>query len=109
LEQFLNRGGQLDAFLRDAGKVGQRVGDSRVLQEVGEQAVVDQGNGSDRVADGLFNKVGRLQLLANGGERIVKRGQLVGPLGLFPSILERVEDVLVILPCLDAWRGDNDL
>ena len=36
-------------------------------------------------------------------------GELVRPLRLFPRVLERVEDVLVILPRLDAGRGDNDL
>ena len=48
-------------------------------------------------------------MLANSGERVVERRQLVRPLRLLPRLLERVEDVLVILPRLHAGRGDNDL
>ena len=39
----------------------------------------------------------------------MERGQLVGPLRLFPGVLERIEDVLVILPRLHSRRGDNNL
>jgi hypothetical protein len=79
------------------------------LQVVRKQAVVDERNGGNRVAYGLFDKVRRLQVLPHRGERGVERGQFVGPLSLFPCVFERVEDVLVILPRLDARRGDNDL
>ena len=80
-----------------------------LLQEVGEQSVVDQGNCGNQVADGLFDKVRRLQVLPNRGEGGVERRQLVGPLSLFPCVFERVKDVLVVLSRLDAGRGDNDL
>ena len=76
----------MHSLLRNAGEVGQSVRDSRILQEVREQTVVDKSNRGNRVADGLLHKVRRLQVLPNRSERGVERRQLVCPLGLFPCV-----------------------
>jgi hypothetical protein len=91
----LDRCGQRNAFLGDSCEVSKSVGDTRILQEVGKEPVINQCNGRDGVADRLFDLVGRLQMLAHCRERVVQRRQLVRPLRLLPRVLDLVEDVLL--------------
>jgi hypothetical protein len=48
-------------------------------------------------------------VLLHRGQRAVKSRKLVRPLGLLPSILQSIEDVLVILASFDAGGGNNEL
>jgi hypothetical protein len=91
----LDRCGQRNAFLGDSCEVSKSVGDTRILQEVGKEPVINQCNGRDGVADRLFDLVGRLEMLAHCRERVVQGRQLVRPLRLLPCILELIEDVLL--------------
>ena len=93
---------------RDVDEFAERVGDARLLQVVGEQSIVDQGDGGDRISDGLLDKVRRLQVLLHRGQRGVKRGELVRPLRLLPCVFERIEDIFVILTNLHARGGDDE-
>ena len=97
------------ALLGDAGQLAESIRNPGILQIPGEEPVIDQADGCDRIPDGLFHLVRCLQMLLNGGQSAVKSGELFRPFGLLPCILEGIKNILLILSDLDAGSGDNKL